>query len=103
MVLLPKIRIKLKITQLAIYSHYYAACQLVGAVRAINGLFGANCSKAIKFGPDVDRTLLDRFRVDAKKGIGLRHGRDEILNGRHYMSEISELSNIIIKIPNYTK
>ena len=48
---------------------------LVGAVRAINGLFGANCSKAIKFGPDVDRTLLDRFRVDAKKGIALRHRR----------------------------
>ena len=41
---------------------------IVWAVRAINGLFGANCSKAIKFGLDVDRTLLDRFRVDAKKG-----------------------------------
>ena len=48
---------------------------LVGAVRAINGQFGANCSKAIKFGPDVDRTLLDRFRVDAKKGFSLGHRR----------------------------
>ena len=46
---------------------------LVGDVRAINGQFGANCSKAIKFGPDVDRTLLDRFRVDAKKGFSLGH------------------------------
>ena len=25
------------------------------------GLFGANCSKAIKFGPDVDKALLDRL------------------------------------------
>ena len=48
---------------------------LVGTVRAINGLFGANSSKAIKFGPDVDRALLDRFKVDAKKGIALRHPR----------------------------
>ena len=38
-------------------------------VRAINGLFGANCSKATKFGPDVDRTLLDRFRVNDKKSF----------------------------------
>ena len=39
----------------------------------INGLFGANISKATKFGPDVDKTLLDRFWVDAKKGIASRH------------------------------
>ena len=48
---------------------------IVGTVRAINGLLGANCSKATKFGPDVDRTLIDRFWVDAKKGIALRHRR----------------------------
>ena len=48
---------------------------IVWAVRAINGPFGVNCSKAIKFGLDVDRTLLDRFSVDAKKGIALRHRR----------------------------
>ena len=36
-------------------------CNLVRAVRAINGLFWANCPKATKFGPDVDRTLPDRF------------------------------------------
>ena len=41
---------------------------IVRAVRAINRLFGANCSKATKFGPDVDRTLLDRFWVDASVG-----------------------------------
>ena len=44
-------------------------------VSAINGLFGVNCSKAIQFGPDVDRTLLHRFRVDDKKGVALRHRR----------------------------
>ena len=47
---------------------HYDDLTLVRAVRAINGLFGANCSKATKFGPDVDKTLLDRFWVDAKKG-----------------------------------
>ena len=81
--------------------HKLSAPLLVGAVREINGLFGANCSKAIKFGPDVDRALLGRFRVVAKKGIALRHYRGQIKNGRHYMSEISELSNIIIQILNY--
>ena len=41
---------------------------LVRAVRA-------NCSKATKFGPDGDRALLDRFWVDTKKDIALRHRR----------------------------
>ena len=49
--------------------------EIARAARAINGLFGANCSKATEFGPDVDRTLLDRFWVDAKKGIALCHCR----------------------------
>ena len=41
-------------------------------------LFGANCSKATKFGPDDDRILLDRFWVNAKRGIALRHRRGKI-------------------------
>ena len=45
----------------------YDNLTLVRAVRTITGLFGTNCSKATKFAPDVDRTLIDRFRVDAKK------------------------------------
>ena len=53
--------------------NWWSGLLIVGAVRAINELFGANCSKATKFGPDVDRTLFDRFWVDAKKGISLRH------------------------------
>ena len=48
-------------------------CNIVGAVKAINELFRANSSKATKFGPDVDITSLDRFWVDAKKDISLRH------------------------------
>ena len=56
-------------------STYVTTQLVVGAVRAINGPFGANCSKAAKFGPDIDRTLLDRFWADPKKGISLRHRR----------------------------
>ena len=60
---------------------------IVRAVRAINALFGRNCSKATKFGPDVDRTLLDRFGVDAKKDIALRRRMGYIPNGRYQISE----------------
>ena len=51
--------------------------------RGCQGYFGANSSKATKFGTDIEQIILFRFAMDAKTGIAQGRCISKIQDGRH--------------------
>ena len=47
------------------------------------GIFGANSSKATKFGTDIEQIILFRFAMDVKTGIAQGRCISKIKDGRH--------------------